>query len=285
MITSSNKYRFLDIFQILSLDVVLGTVAVGYMATRLLYVEANLYWWIILPLSVWFIYSSDHIIDSYKNKGAAVIYRHKFHYLYRKKIIAIMLIAGIVALVLSIRFLDFHIIISGLLLSAFIGLYFILIIIYNKKKTVFLQKELIIAMVYSFGIFLAPVYWHGSLPSFSVILVIFIVFMLAWFEGIMISWFDYNDDIEDGHTSFTVVVGRKNTRRFLIIGHAFIELIIILGLISFFGSIVFWALLILLIMNFIIALLVMYPLSHISTNYFKLIGETVFWLPGLLFFL
>jgi len=279
MIPDDKKYHFLNTIQILSLDVVAGTLAVGYMAIRLLNVTPVPQWWVILPLAVWVVYSLDHIIDSAKNKGEAVIYRHRFHYLYRKQIIFVLILTGLITASLSLMYLDRQIIILGLGLSIFIAIYFALIYFLKLKKTVFLQKELIIAFVYTSGIFIAPLYWYEALPSFSVIIIIFIIFLIAWFEGILISWFDNDNDIMDGHTSFTVIVGKRNTRRFLIVGHMFVEILIVVVLIMIPVSIIFYALLITLIMNFILAMIIMFPESFARNNYYRLIGETVFLLP------
>ncbi len=180
--------------------------------------------------------------------------------------------------------MDIQIIIYGLVLTLFIACYFALIYFLKKKKVVLLQKELIIAFIYTIGIFMAPLYWYGSLPSFPVMIVIFIIFMLAWFEGVMISWFDNNEDIEDGHTSFTVIVGKKNTRRFLIVGHMFVEILIVVVLIMIPVSIVFYTLLVTFLMNLILGLIIIFPESFTKNNYYRLLGETVFWLPGLVLF-
>ena len=284
MITYNSRYNFINSIQLLSIDVVLGTLAVGYMATKMLHVSTNPIWWIILPMSVWVVYTLDHIIDSYKNKMEAVIYRHKFHYLNRKLISIVMILTGIITMVLSVLFLDTQIIRLGLFLSLFIVCYLALISFLNQSESIFLQKELIIAIAYNTGIFMAPLYWYGSLPSFSVIVVIFNIFALAWFEGIMISWFDYNNDTEDGHTSFTFLFGKRNTRRFLILGHMVIEVITILFLITTPFNIVFWSLLITFVMNLILGLVIIFPNSFMRNNYYRIIGETVFLLPVLVVF-
>lgn len=282
MILTKKRENLTDRFQYLSFDIILGTIAIGYMATRILNVTANPYWWIILSLSVWVVYSADHIIDSYKNKGSGIIERHRYHYTHRKVIITAVVLLGLVGLTLSIIFLDRQILILGLILSIITIAYLILVYKLNKRKSIFLQKEFIIAAIYTSGIFLAPLVWHGHMPSSPVLLIIMNIFILAWFEGVMISWFDYDQDKHDGHTSFTVVVGKQNTQRFLILGHMLIETSIIVALIIIPFSLFFYALLILLFMNAFLGILILFPTSNISVNYHRLIGESVFLLPGFL---
>ena len=282
----TNKYNYttIETIQFLSIDIVMGTLAVGYMATKILSVSVNYVWWIILPLATWVVYSLDHIIDSFKNNEASVITRHRFHYFHRKKIIIFVITIGGITLLFSLLYLDTKIIILGFILSIFIGIYFTILYLFRKRKLALLQKESFIAIIYTTGIFMAPLYWYGSLPSFSMILIVFNIFILAWFEGIMISWFDYDYDIADGHTSFTVITGKKLTRRFLIIGHMLVEISTIIVLVITPISIVFWALLITFVMNLILGLIIIFPNSFSKNNYYRLIGETVFWLPALIVF-
>ena len=276
------KTNFHNIYQILSLDVVLGTLALGYMATKLLDVIPNPYWWIILPLTVWVVYSLDHIIDSYKNKENAVILRHRFHYIFRKPIIITIVIAGLTSITLSIIFLEKQVVFYGLLLSLVIISYFLIIYFLKRNKSAFLQKELIIAFVYTTGIFLAPLVWYGDVPSYPILLVIFNIFILAWIEGILISWFDYDDDIKDGHTSFTVIIGKKNTHRFIIVIQVLLAILTKVSMLVVTTKIEFAALIITMVMNIILLIIILNPEKLYKNNYYRFIGESVFLIPVLI---
>ncbi len=282
METTEHTHTILEKIQFLSIDVVIGAVAVGYMATRLLEVGATPMWWLILPMAVWVTYSLDHIIDSIKKKNEAAIERHRFHYTNRKPIIIIVTLVGLITAILSLLYLENQILTDGIALAIIISFYFLLQYFLNTWKSALLPKELIIAAIYTSGIFLAPLIWYDMDPSYSIIVVIFSIFMLAWLEGIMISWFDYDKDIKDGHTSFTVIIGKKKTRRFLIVAHMLLEILIIAALILVSDRIVFYSLLIILIMNLLLGLIIMYPNKFIKNNYYILLGETVFFLPFLI---
>jgi len=282
MIILSKKYNFLKLLQIFSIDVVIGTIAVGFMATKLLNITPNPYWWLILPLTVWVIYSLDHIIDSYKNKTKAVIVRHRFHYIYQKSIIISITIASALSISLSLIFLDNQIIYYGLLLSLFIAIYLIIVFLVKKKKTILLQKELIIAFVYTSGIFLAPLVWYQKMPPYPILLVIFNIFILVWLEGIIISWFDYDDDIKDGHTSFTIVVGKKNTRRFIIVMQVLLAILTKISMLTVTTKIEFAALIITIIMDIILLIVVFNPNKFYKNEYYRITGEAIFLLPLLI---
>ena len=106
-----NTHPKQSIYQVLSLDVVLGSLAVGMFAVKLLDVNPVLAWWFILPCAVWVVYTLDHLVDGFKRKGASSIYRHRFHYQNRWIIIALILIIGATTFVASILYLDQQILI------------------------------------------------------------------------------------------------------------------------------------------------------------------------------
>ena len=283
MKTKANTYPLIETLQFLSIDVVLGSIAIGYMTTRILNVDTNPMWLLILGMAVWVVYSLDHIVDSTKKKDKAIIQRHRFHFIYQKPIIIAIIIIGSTTMVLSYIYLDPQIIIWGIILSMIICCYFIVLYLLKNNRLALLQKELIIALIYTSGITMASLYWFGSLPSFPVLIIIFSVFLLAWSEGIMNSWFDYDDDIIDGHNSFSIIVGKKNTRRFLVLVHMFIEIVVLLVLLTMtLSNIIIFSLLIILIMNLLLGLIILFPNSKISQNYHRVIGELVFILPGLI---
>lgn len=252
------------------------------MTIRLLNVQPNIVWWFILPMSVWVVYTFDHIIDGSKKKDKAVIERHRFHYMNRRILLFLIGIISVTSICLGYLYLDHRIMILGVILSIIIGLYFTLLFFTNNKY-ITIQKELIIAIVYVVGIIMAPLYWYGELPTTVTLIIFAIIILLAWAEGIIISWFDYNNDIVDGHNSFTTFAGRENTRRFIIALHLLIEALIVSILLLYNVSLVeLYSLLILLIMNLILGVIILIPYQSTIEKYHKLIGEFVFFLPALL---
>ena len=105
MVSDQSNIAKQSIFQILSLDVILGSIAVGIFATAVLKVQPNPWWWIILPVSVWVVYTLDHLIDGFKKRDESTIYRHRFHYKYRNILGMLVVLFGLTAVILSIIFL------------------------------------------------------------------------------------------------------------------------------------------------------------------------------------
>ena len=268
----------------LSIDVVVGAIAVGYFASRILEIDPNPVWWFILPAAVWSFYTLDHLIDGFKSKGKTEIYRHHFHFKYRKLLLTLSVFFGLASLLLSMKFLDHQIIKFGLLLGGLVLTYFLALFFWWNKKLLLLQKELVIAFVYIFGIWLAPLVWSGQFPNTFIIIVLGIFISLAWAEGIMASWFDFENDLKDGHSSFTVLFGKQLSRRFLIVLHILTFIIIKISIFFISTNLQFAALMILALMNLTLLLIMLYPDWFQKNERYRIIGESVFLLPALIIF-
>ena len=154
------------LMQVLSLDVVLGSLSVGLFAVTLLNVDPNPWWWIVLAGSVWVVYTLDHLLDGLKTRQQGTIYRHRFHYTNRKTIIAAMTAVALPVIAVSLVFLDNKIIIGGIIISGVVSAYFAGSF-FLRGKLWLLQKELFIAAAYISGILLAPLVWYGGFPGFQ----------------------------------------------------------------------------------------------------------------------
>ncbi|MEM8892840.1 MAG: hypothetical protein AAGD28_32975, partial [Bacteroidota bacterium] len=88
--------KFFHTLRLLSLDVVMGSLCSAYMVVLLLEVEVPLIFWVALPISVWVIYTADHLLDAYRLKDQAHTPRHLFHNTYFRPITAVFLFAGAV---------------------------------------------------------------------------------------------------------------------------------------------------------------------------------------------
>jgi len=281
---SAIKIQKQSLYQVLSLDVVLGSLSVGLFAIIILGVDPNSVWWIVLPLAVWSIYTFDHLVDGFKKKGQSHIYRHRFHYHNRKILFPLIIILGSAAISLSFIFLDEQIIFFGLGLSVFVIFYFILVSFQDKLKIRYIQKEFFIAVVYILGILLAPLVWHQQQLSFPQNFVFSILFVLAWAESVIISYHDFNLDKADGLKSFSIFHGLKKTRIILTILFCAVAIILIAGLVLFDDKVIVGALIIELLMNLILLALIYFPDFFSKAHHFRWVGETVFLFPALIVF-
>jgi hypothetical protein len=270
------------LFQVLSFDVVLGALSVAIFAVTILKVDAQPVWWVILALAVWSVYTFDHLVDGFKKKGESSIYRHKFHYKYRRVLVPLVLVSGASAVVLSFLMLDRKIVIYGLELSIFVLLYFILVFFQEKLQVKYIQKELFITFVYISGIILAPVTWYSDTFLIGHYFIFFILAALAWTESVMISFFDFSQDEKDHLKSFTVVYGKKKTRQILMSLMSAVIILIMILLFVLSENLIRDAIIIELVMALLLLTLVSFPAFFSKSNRFRWIGESIFLLPALI---
>jgi len=267
------------VFQTLSLDVIIGVLAIALFSIQLLNIDLQAIWLLILVLATWSFYTIDHLIDGIKSQGKSTIYRHLFHFNYKLTLSILSVFSGIAALTLSLILLDQKIIIFGIAMACIVLVYFSVLTLSGHKRSFLLQKELIIALVYIIGIWMAPLIWAEKKPETFTIIIIIVLILLAWAEGIMASWFDYENDFKEGHSSFTVLFGKQNTRRFLIILHILLFIIIKISVLFVTTELQFAAIIILALMNISLLLILLYPKTFSKNNNYRIFGEMVFWLP------
>jgi hypothetical protein len=276
-------HGFLKLINSYSIDVVTGGVMMGLFAARILDLHPSVWWYVILALAVWVFYTADHLLDALRGKEQSTIERHLLHYVYRQRIIPLWIAAGFIAAWLAFLKLDIEIIFSGLLLAFLILTYFV-ILYYNKKRFPWLlQKELIIGLVYVAGIWMGPLYWYGNIPPAAILALAGNMFLLAWGEGIIVSRFEYEEDLKNGHTSFTTMFGKKVAGQF-VTG----LLIVVIGTDIYFlasGSlmpVIRASLIIQAGMSLVLFMLQLFPAYFARYQLYRYIGEVTFWLPGLI---
>lgn len=197
----SSVYRLINV---LSIDIASGAVVSALFFGKLLNVTILPFALVALWLTVWIIYTADHLRDAKTIRHRASSDRHRFHQKHFKTLFVLMgiAIAADAGLMLFMRTLVFE---WGLVLAAVVLVYFII------QRYLKIFKELFIAFLYTCGVLL---------PSVSVILVpilwyqevVMIQFGLLAFTNLLIfSWFDAEDDLADHQESFATIAGKSFT--------------------------------------------------------------------------
>lgn len=269
-------------FQLLSLDVVAGVLAMAIFATKLLQVNPNKWWWFVLALSVWSIYTSDHLIDGFSKKNHAVIRRHQIHYLFHVPLIIAITLSASAAIILTFLFLNKTIIIIGSVIGFFTILYLTLVF-FSKKLHYYFHKEFFISLFYVIGIWFTPVSIYSSHLSPFHWLTIVSMILLVWYEGIVISTFEIEKDIKDEHNSFAVKFKKNNIKSFLILLIVTVGLAQIILFMLAKNRIEFFSVLIETVMTLALFSMSSFPGFFKKHEYYKTFGELIFWLPGLLY--
>ncbi|MCB0844836.1 MAG: hypothetical protein KDE26_16390 [Bacteroidetes bacterium] len=207
--TLNNGYTIL---RILSLDVVAGALVSGYMVGQLMGATLPLIWWIGLPVSVWVIYTADHLLDAWRLKDQAHTDRHLFHH---KNFKPIALIWGILFLI-CLTWLPWKapqpLLFLGLGMGGFVMIHLSLVKIIGNRISWMFHKELGVGFIYSAGVWGGG--WVLGFPErvlFEEFL--FIQFLLlALINLLAFSMYEIETDEKDGHTSFVRAIGVKNTK-------------------------------------------------------------------------
>jgi len=200
-------YRILNL---LSLDVASGAVVSALFFARLMNVHVRPFGFVCLGLTVWIIYTADHLFDVWTIKIPASTARHKFHQDNFKLLRIVLLTMITVDLILTV-FIETPVFHWGLGLTGIVCLYFI---VQSKLKFV---KEFVGALLYSAGILL-PSWPVAEKPLSPLILLLMGQFLItALINLILFSWFDYQRDLQDRRESLVTFLGHR-IGKFLLIG-------------------------------------------------------------------
>jgi 4-hydroxybenzoate polyprenyltransferase len=258
--------RLYRLFNLLSIDVALGSVCSALFFAKILQVHILSYGLVALGLSVWIIYTADHLLDALKIKLPAATARHRFHQHHFKTLLVTLVIAMVINGVI-ILFIRHRVLVAGLYIAAIVGIYFLI------NRYLKFMKEVFIAIVYTVGVLL---------PSISVTLqpvhawpwLIIASFLgTALINLILFSWFDYERDLRDGNISFVTVLGERTSR----------TVIVLLFLVVTILSIIPWSTAgcVILLMNALLLFTYIYHRYFSIHDRFRILGDFVFMLPVL----
>lgn len=260
-------YRFLNV---LSLDVAGGAVICAAFFARLLHVTVLPQGLTALGVTVWIIYTADHLRDARRIGRNASSARHRFHYRYFRPLLAAMAV-GTLFVGWMLTFLRQQVLIGGVVL-AFLVLCYLIVHRYLQWA-----KEIMVAFLYTCGVLLLSV----TAPEQSFTLQQYLVFcafaLLALINLQILSWYDYPRDVRDRQVSFAVLFGKKTSRKivyFLLLINA-LTLILLLFFYSEPAPV-----LILFVMNVVLFVVFFWDAVMQKNGRYRLWADAVFLLPA-----
>jgi hypothetical protein len=203
-------FRAYRLLNILSVDVAVGAVISSLFFAKIFEVHILPYGLICLGLTVWIIYTADHLIDARTLQHQASSERHRFHQRYFKLLFA-LLIVGVVIDSVQLFFIRRTVFIEGLALALVIIIYFII------QRSLKLFKEVIGAALYTGGVLLIPWSVKMDAPTMYQLVLIAQFAITALINLLLFSWYDKQQDEQDSHSSFATVMGESATKGSLII--------------------------------------------------------------------
>ncbi len=258
----ANLYRRLNI---LSIDVALGAMCGALFFAKLLQVQVLVYGIICLGLTVWIIYTVDHLLDAKRIGREASTERHRFHQQHFKSLVNGVLGAVLINAVLMF-FMREQVLLGGAFLSVGVGLYLLI------NRYLKILKELLISILYTCGILMPSI----MITSFSWLetpwIVVFQFILVAFLNLLVFSWYDWEHDMKDGTTSFATKMGIKTTRACILMLFG----CVVMGL---FYTTILSASLLLVVMALFQVLIFLSKKHLIHNDRFRMAGEAVFMLP------
>lgn len=254
----------------------LGAVCCAEWFAVLFEVTLRPYALVSLGLTVWIIYTVDHLLDARKVIGAASTDRHRFHQKNFWVLLAVLALA--IALdILVVFFIRREVFNAGIVLSVIMMIYFLL------QHYLRHFKEFVIAILFSCGVLLPA--WSLSPESASGGLTLLIgqFILSALLNLLLFSWFDQNNDIKDKRESFVTLVGERTTKKIIVF--LFISNAVLMGASLLYSPDLMYQELIIFLMNFVLAVVFIQRRLFAVNDRFRLVGDCIFLFPVLYFLL
>lgn len=261
-------YRFLNV---LSLDVVAGAILSALFFARLLHVQVLPYGLIALGLTVWIIYTVDHLRDARTISHDASSFRHWFHQKHFKTLTRFVVVAIAIDSVV-ILFIRKQVFEWGMMLAAIVVIYLVV------QRYLRIVKELFVAILYTAGVLL-PSLSVTSIELDQLPYILILQFALvAWVNLLIFSWFDYELDLIDNQISFATLSGKNFTSAFIWLLSFFQLMIALWNLFTNYhrnATVIFCLMHVALLGVFIVFK------SRTRSDSFRLLGDAIFFIPGI----
>jgi len=259
-------YRMINI---LSIDIAVGAMISASFFAQLFDVQMLPQGLISLGLTVWIIYTADHLLDARKLSQAASSERHRFHQRHAR----ILLILITFALVVDLSQIYF---IRSIVFKAGLGLAFLVVIYFLIQQRIGFLKELLGTVLYTAGVLLIPLSVKSRISS-SDILLILQFGMIVWINLLLFSLIDQPRDEKDSHQSFATSLGQGITKKALVFLFS-----VSMGLVLsqlFLSSSVTGATIVMVLMNALLLLIFLKRDFFEKEDRYRLLGDAVFLLP------
>lgn len=256
-------YRYVNI---LSLDVVAGALAGALFFGSILNVPVTIFPLATLALTVWIVYTLDHLRDALFITRVASTDRHRYHQDHFAILSLVVLILALLDLTL-ILFLPARLFEVGWALGIVVMLYLLL------QRYLMFMKEFFVACLYTAGILLPSL---AADPEWIMIHFILIgkYFITAWMNLLLFSLIDYHEDRRQQQHSFVTWFGPVSTRNG----------ILLLGIVNITSGLWVWhfnwRVATLFISMNILLLAILFLRKHLVIhNYYRIAGDAVFLIP------
>lgn len=262
--------KFYRQLNVLSIDVALGSVCCAAWFAEIFTVNLKPYALMALGLTVWIIYTADHLLDARKINKPASTERHRYHQRNFTLLLYALLIAVLVDLifVFLLRKIVFQ---WGLVLSGCVLIYFL------SQRYLKYLKEVTVALLFSLGVLLPALSLTQRQVDASDFLFIVQFVLTALLNLLLFSWFDRDNDNQDKRDSVVTFLGDQKTK--LVVWFTFALNAVLMGSSILFFPEIESKVLIIFFMNAILLLIFIQPQHFKIDDRFRLMGDGIFLLP------
>ncbi len=258
------------ILRALSLDVVGGAVIVSILVASLLGVQVPTTVYLALAITVWLIYTWDHLADA-SSVSNHLTYRHQFHHNYKRSLIFSMIV-GLVTLASLVFYLPPTTVYFGIAAGALVFIYFLLVQLWDG----FVYKEIVSALCYSLGVFVGPLSVYDGGFSGVIIILYLQILLLAIMNLMLFSLMEKELDQQQGFPSIVRVIGSN--------GQSIINLVFLLYLLITAGSFVYFDVslkftIVLLSMGLVLVGINNWQEKFRRNEYYRILGDGIFFIP------
>lgn len=260
-------YRHLNI---LSIDVAAGAVCCAAWFALLFGVQVKPYAFISLGLTVWIIYTADHLLDVARVKIPASTERHRFHQRHFTTLIIVLAVAVLtdIIFVVFIRKIIFQ---WGVVLATAMIFYFLI------QRYLIYVKELVVALLFSCGVLLPSFSLIETFPGGKILFVMSSFVLTALINLILFSWFDQTSDTKDNRASFATQVGERKTKSAIVLLFVLNAVLMILTVLLIPESYMHVALMF--SMNIILIFLFTRKEYFEVDDRYRIVGDGIFFIP------
>lgn len=268
-------------YHLLSLDVILGVLAGSIMAAKITGIHPGLAWWVVLPLSAWWVYLTDHYIDGLRHKELTKNPRHLFFFKNRYAVLLILILISLINLVLILVYLPVSIILFGGIVGLIVLLYLAGVKFLKTQNYFAFPKEIIVAVLYIAGIWGSLIFYDLSCFKYEWLILIIAYFLVTVINLFIYSFYEEKTDMEDGQITIFTFFGKKKAKIIMItcllISIIFVIYHIILKINPGLGL---YGLILILFMLIFQTVLILY-FSYFQENFrYRWMNEGVFLLPA-----
>ena len=259
----------------LSIDIVLGALASSCFAAQLFGADPGWIWWIILALTVWLLYTGDHMLDALRHRKKVEREMHYYMLKHRKLVIYSLGVVAVVNFILIINLLDRELFKYALVLAGLVLLFYAMRHVRKKNRILKIPGEFFVMLLYMAGTWLGPaVAFEGVFEAGHGMIALIFLGVLLMNLGV-ISLYDIKLDSRMGIASLANLLGIKATKNLLLGTAIAIYLVSLLQFLVFEMDLFSKYALILTGMGTILLLVLYYPSRFRKNEYFRLAADAV----------